>query len=342
MRKLLLILSLIVCSIFASGQNSFYKDAKGTFWINGNLVKASTALTSFDSKISPTRITVEINGVFHLLSVPISEIQDINGVVYVDWSHFYEENNSFFSSDFDVYLKDQVTPTVILPMALQVTSTTLSTLAAIDTYTIQVASNSGFIVGQHIRIIDTSLDRFYFGSIVTITGTTITLDTPLDFAYKIGSQVIVATINMNVNGSVTPVIFKHRLGSPSTNKATHITRIIITCLTDKPVDLLGFGDLATLIKGIVLRRVNGETINILNVKSNADLSNIAYDLNVYSATNPSQGIDGFVCRLTFAGQEKIGVALSLEVGENLEAIVQDNLTGLVSLKIIAEGHIVEP
>ena len=333
----------ISLSVLSFGQGVFVDDA-GHLRIDNKVVNGPIRLNlnNPDTALA-TAVSISGNNNYfeYLPMTDITSITKSDGSPYASVIEFEYEMGSVFTTIQEVYVLDQTSPTVILPMALEVAATTTDVLAVKDSYTIDVVSVSGFLAGQHIRILDTSLDRFYFGSILAINGTTITLDTPLDFAYTVGSQVIVATTNMNVNGSVTPVTFKHRLGSPSTNKATHITRIIFTCTTNGSIDLLGFGDLATLIRGLVIRRVNGEIFNVLNVKSNADLSNTAYDFNVYEATNPSQGVDGFVCRLTFAGQNKLGVALRLEVGENLEVIVQDDLTGLVSLKIIAEGHIVD-
>ena len=146
---------------------------------------------------------------------------------------------------------------------------------------------------------------------------------------------------MAVNGSVTPVVFKHRLGTPSTPSETDITRMIITCTATSTIDLSKFGDLPALIRGIVFRKVNGSKENIFNAKTNADIANIMYDFTVYDSSNPAQGLDGFTARLTFAGQSKLGVSLRVAQDENLEMLIQDDLTGLDSLSVILEGHRVD-
>jgi len=66
-----------------------------------------------------------------------------------------------------------------------------------------------------------------------------------------------------------------------------------------------------------------------------------YDWTPYAALNPVQGIDGFVARLTFAGQNKVGVAIRLPIGQDLEVLVQDDLEAITKLEIVAEGHIVD-
>ena len=238
----------------------------------------------------------------------------------------------------DVNVQDQVTPIIILPMALETTRTTLAVEAVKGGNVLSLTDASGFVVGHHLRMVDPSADKFYYANIVSINVNDVTVDTPLDFAYTVGSQVIDATTNMAVDGSITPVVFKHRLGVPSTPSDTDITRIILSCEADSAVDLNKFGDLPALTNGVVLRKVGDEYQNIFNVKTNSDITNIAYDFTVYIASNPAQGIDGFASRLTFAGQSKIGVAIRIGQDDNLEVIIQDDLTGLVRLTMIVEGH----
>lgn len=240
-----------------------------------------------------------------------------------------------------VNLQDQTSQSIIVPFVNKLSDTSLTADTVIDAYTVSVVSVTNMSVGDHIRIINAAADKFYFGTILAINALVVTVDTPLDFVYVSGSNVTGSNINMAVNGSVTPVTFCLRTGSPSIPSEVDITRFVLQCQAESAVDLNKFGDLAALTNGLVLRRVNGEISNILNVKSNAELSGIAYDWQPYTASNPAQAVDGFACRLTFAGQNKIGVVIRIGQDENLEFIVQDDLTGLTSLIITAEGHVVQ-
>lgn len=58
----------------------------------------------------------------------------------------------------------------------------------------------------------------------------------------------------------------------------------------------------------------------------------------YDATNPAQGVYGFLTRFNFSGQENLGVVIRLEENEALELVVQDDLTDLVDFKIMVQGH----
>lgn len=246
-----------------------------------------------------------------------------------------------FIPEVDVNVQDQATDTVILPLAQTLGTTALAVLAVIEEYTIDVDSVAAMSVGDHIRIFDIDSDRYYAGTALSILGTVVTLDTPLDYAYPVDSEVTINNINMAVDGSVTPVHFHLRTGTPSIPSSIDITRMIMVCETSTAVDLNKFGDLPALTRGIVFRSSNGHIRNIFNVKANKGLVGLAYDWTPFEASNPSSGINGFSWRLTFGGQEKIGVVLRVLQDGQLGIIVQDDLTGLVSLTCVVEGHVVD-
>lgn len=241
----------------------------------------------------------------------------------------------------DVAIQDQTTPIVILPMAQELVATTLAATAVIDVAAIEVTDNTDFVVGLHLRIINAGADRFFAGTILAINGNIISLDNLIDFAYEATSEVTVSNVNLAVDGSTTPVFFTMRTGAPSVPTAIDITRIIFTCTTSTAIDLSGFGDLPALVKGLMFRFVNGVTQNIFNLKTNTNLANLCYDFVVHEATNPAQGVDGFLARLTFAGPAKMGVAIRVGQDDNLQAIVQDDLSDLLSFIIVVQGHTVE-
>lgn len=240
-----------------------------------------------------------------------------------------------------VILQDQSSPALVIPMLQSLVSTTLAVQAVMNAYTFVVTSAVGLTVGTHCRVIDPGNNRFYQGIILGIVGTSVAVDTPIDFAYPAGVEFATGNSNMAVNGSVTPIVFKLRIGATSVPGTADITRMIMTCETNDPVNLDRFGDIAGgLTRGLVFRLRNGVTQNIFNAKANKELAGIAYDFTPYTASNPALGINGFAWRLTFNGQEKIGVVLRVAQNDNLEIWVQDDLSSLVSLSVILEGHAV--
>lgn len=236
----------------------------------------------------------------------------------------------------------QSTPSIILPFVLIVGTTTLAAAAIVNNYTVTVTSAVGMVIGQHFRIIDDTADKFYFGEITDIAGTTITVDNQIDFAYESGAEITFSDKNLNVDGSGTPVIFKARTGNLSIPSVVNITRILFTCIADTKVSLPLFGDLPKLIRGLALRIVRPTSQkNILNVKSNEEIVNLAFDFTVFQSVNPAQGVDGFSTRLTFGGESKMGTVLQMAQDDNLEFLVQDDLTDLISLIVTFEGNIVQ-
>jgi hypothetical protein len=248
-----------------------------------------------------------------------------------------------FKPEADVNVQDQTTSPILLPLAQQLGLAHLTADAIPNSFEVTVDDVTDATVGDHFRIINSDADRYYHGTILAIDTLTLTLDTQIDFAYISGSEVTYSNINMAVNGSVTPVHFHLRTGSPSIPSSADITRIIMVCECTAAVDLSTFGDIAGgLTRGLVFRKQeDGVTNNILNVKSSYDMVSLAYDFIVAAATNPVQGQNGFSWRLTFGGQEKIGVVLRVSQYGQLGMVVQDNLSSLLNLRCVVEGHAVD-
>lgn len=243
----------------------------------------------------------------------------------------------------DVYIQDQTTPAIMVKFNKVTNSTTLASVTAIDDMTIEVTSATGISVGSYIILFNSVEGRFFIAEAVAINGTTISVDRPLDFAFPVGSDIDIGVTDMSVDGSVTTQAFGIRAstaGDPL-NKSADIVRLIFKCTTATAVDLSKFGDITKLIKGIVLRKRDGTYQNIFNIKDNGEIAGLMYDWTPFSATNPQQGVDGFVSRLTFGGQNKIGVTIRIAPDEDLEVLIQDDLSGLTLLEITAEGHIVD-
>lgn len=192
---------------------------------------------------------------------------------------------------------------------------------------------------------------FYQASILTVSSLggdmyLIELDTPLDYAYTDATYGELATTNMAINGSSTPVTFKVSPKGLDDGVAWDITRIIfvmagtgIGAQNDAPDDG-DFGVTGVLTNGIVLRSVNGITKNIFNVKRNGEFRLRAYDVTYTEASKA--GLYSVGVRRTFAGQSKNGVTVRLNADANdtIEVIIQDDLTEMFGMKAVVQGHVV--
>ena len=239
-----------------------------------------------------------------------------------------------------VTLQDQTTPPVILPLSRLIAEDETAVETVEDAYTITLADSTGFIAGNLVFIANVPQNEIMFCEQVGApAGNVITIDRPIDYAFPVGSYVSTNSTNMAVDGSITPVIFSLRPGTVDVPLTVDVTRVMIGMHTSTAVDLSKFGDLAALTYGVTLRRVDGVKSNIFNIKSNGELASIAYDIRFYDAQNANQGQHGLISRLTFAGQNKMGVAIRIGPDEDLQLIIHDDLTGLLNFTIVAEGSI---
>jgi len=247
-----------------------------------------------------------------------------------------------------VTLQDQTTPVIIAPMSLLEQSTTTSANVAIDDRTVTLTSVTGVSAGKLLTFFNPTSVRFMTAYVIGApAGNVVTLDRYFDFAYPSGSYVDVGDTNMVVAGSAaTPIRFGIRnnagaIPPPGIELTMDVTRMIfeLECTALPEADL--FGDIAALTNGIFCRRRDGAYYNIFNIKSNGELAGIMYDFTQFDATK--QGTQGFRARLTFAGQNKLGVTVRLAINEDLEVFVQDDLTtdsSITSFKITSEGSLV--
>lgn len=238
---------------------------------------------------------------------------------------------------------DKTTPPLDLYFVqLNGTVTTLAQNASVDSRVINVTNvTDNIFVGTYIIIASGGIGRFYTGEVLSISGNLVTLDTPIDFNFSSGFPVIPTTRDLNVDGSVNTQTFFVGTTGMQSNLTFDITRVMIHFKTSTAVSLATFGDLPSLTNGLVLRRMDGDIRNIFNVKNNGDIANLAFDYDPHLATNPAQGQNGANFRYTFAGADKHGVVIRLSAGEELQALVQDDLTSLQEFRIIAEGHITQ-
>lgn len=272
-------------------------------------------------------------------SIFYAEILDRDGNAYADIATFTSlmQVKTGKPDSIDVVVQDGTSPLMIVKASKVVIETTTTTLGAIDDYIINVTSATSFVVGQYMTIYNADDNRVFFADILSINVLAITINAPLDFAFPIGSFVSVGDTNLNVNGSVTPQIFGIR--NPTgidIPLSFDVVRLMFKCLTSSSIDLSEFGDIpGGLTRGLVVRKTDGTYYNVFNAKTNGEMKNIMYDFDIQAASGNQQ--DGFTARLTFGGWSKMGAVIRLREDEDLQIIVQDDLTSLGTFSIIAEG-----
>ena len=239
----------------------------------------------------------------------------------------------------DIIWNDQHTEIINLHFTRLIQPIAIAADTNIDDTSVSITAASAPVVGNLVCFKEYT--AFYQGYILSVAGTgpyTVTLDTPLDFAFTTAGGCSERSEDMNVDGSVTPVEFSVSPANLADGVEWDITRIIGTMLDNTSMDDGKFGGGTALTKGIVLRYSDGITKNIFNAKTNGDLAEQMYD--VQYATNSPAGLYGLRFRRSFAGLDKNGVVIRLDAarGDTLSIIIQDNLTGLVEFHCVVQGH----
>jgi len=221
--------------------------------------------------------------------------------------------------------------------SLPVTTTTLSVAAATQTRLITVTSITGLSIGNTLRISQMLIQRS-LPVIVAIAGNVITLDRLLDYDLPIGTLVERVYTNLNrVGTAAAPILF--RLGPP-VGERWHMTRMLLAMTHASAGDLGKFGNLPPLTYGLVGRiKKAGKYFTYFSWVSNAELKSTMFDVD-FDTRSGGGGTYGTSGRFTFTNA---GTSITLDgtAGDEIQLLVQDNLTGLLSFSVQAQGHIGE-
>lgn len=241
------------------------------------------------------------------------------------------------SGGLPVYIQDQHTTLVSFFFRQVLNTVTVASNTTIDTYTVTLAAGHNVVVGD-VLVLKEGV-HFFQAEVITVVTNTITLDRPLDFAFTTAAIGQRCTINMNVNGSVTPQIFFITPAGLSID--VDINAIHMHIEDNVAMDTSTFGGLAALTRGVLLRYTNGSMKNLFNIKDNGEFGHHC-TLVQYDDRAPA-GIYGLRVVKTFNSQSYNGVTIRLSGPSNdqLQIIIQDDLTGLMEFHAIIQGHVVQ-
>jgi hypothetical protein len=212
----------------------------------------------------------------------------------------------------------------------------LASPAAIDDYIITLTGGHAAAVDQVITILEG--DKHSQAEITNVNVNDITINTPLDNDFTAAADVILGNENQNLVGTQAAPIIAYL--EPPPLAIWHITRMLIEISDQTAMDTALFGGILALTNGVIVRTRNGNLArNIFTSKSNGEFAVRAYDVE-YDTKAPA-GFFGFRCRRSFAGKDKQDAQVRLDgsKGEQLQLVVQDDLTGLDTFKIVAQGHV---
>lgn len=245
-------------------------------------------------------------------------------------------NNSTARRTFDVHFHQETGD-----------ETALTVVASVGDRSITVSDTSGFSVGGHILVQSASpAPKAFFADIVSVgNATQLTVNVPVDAEFPVGAEVVGVTHDMNIDGSTTPQVFKVRgFGSNGDlGFKLNVTRVMLMMTTSGSPVFTSFGDIAGgLDNGLLLRLTeDADNHNMWVAKTNADIALLSYDLTPYTAGG-FFSVNGLSARNSYAGESKHGSVIEVEPGENLELMVQDDLSSIVTFKAMIQGYISAP
>jgi hypothetical protein len=276
---------------------------------------------------------------------PVPEDRTIvNGIwldILDDWSASFETSQEGTTA-LGVFIQGQTTPDVDLSFHRNLQDVTIASDTVLDTHTITFAPGHGFTFPssptENICLLEG--ENFSQFNVLGVAGDVVTIDSPMDHVFTSAATAIRHTFDMRFNGSpASPGVYRIK---PIPGQKWDITRVILVIESNSAMDFSKFGSIPALLNGCVLRKKNGDRQNLFNFKTNGDFINRSFD-HAFQTKSGGGGF-GFTSRHTWAGQGKQGVVIRLDgdLGEELQLLVQDDLTtGLTSMFMIAQGHLVQ-
>lgn len=251
----------------------------------------------------------------------------------------------------EVAIQDQFTDIVDLHLTLLIEVLTLIVNQAVNDSTIGVRTLGAIPdVGEFISLKEGT--AFYQGEIITVTLISgndydLMMDSPLDFAFTTAAVCSLRDPDLSnaVGTPGSPIIYDVSPKNLVSTMRWDITRLLMSMVHTLAADDGKFGGIAALTNGILIRRKDSLFKNIFNAQTNGDMALHAF--NVDYSDKAGGGLFGTRVRRTFSGVEKAGVTIRLNnnadpnIADELQILVQDDLTALTKFEVVAQGHVVE-
>lgn len=237
--------------------------------------------------------------------------------------------------EIDVWVQDQSTPPFHRYfMTEDKTDITLTSPITKDDTVINVSSGHGFTTNDHMLI---NYGSYFQQSMVTNVATdAITIETPVGINIPItGTQIIRGSIEMNVDGSTTPVTYYCRIGAYS--DPIDIQHLQVFMRDGSDGDYSSYGGISGgLTNGSFVRFTDTVDQNLGNYKNNGEYIQFGAEANF----NTKAPAGEYSVDLAFNLKETYGVVFRLV--DNTYALtftVQDDLTPLIEHRVVATGQV---
>lgn len=235
---------------------------------------------------------------------------------------------------FDVLINDQVTPPFhYYFMREDKADITLTAPAVLGSDIINVSAGHGFTAGgEFISIFDNN--RYMQCKVKAVNTNAVTLDFPVTHAFSINAVVVRGSVDMNIDGSVTPQLFMLRIRESVVpfDIDTFITSMVHAAEGDDSK----FGGIAAITNGVHVRKENAMVQNLGNYKKNSDYK--SFGSSVEYTSKAGGGAYGTLIKSDLREIYGVVVRVRPAVDEIVKVIIRDNLTGLTSMRVSALGQ----
>lgn len=236
-----------------------------------------------------------------------------------------------------VNIQDQHTPIVSSHFHVSSAAFTLADTLSIGDTSFTAVAGHGITVGDLIYFKEDGRRTELECTVVDTN--VITLDGPLDYGYTTDASATRGDHDLAVTGSLaTPVVYHV---TPPPGVRWDIVKLKLFISDETAMDDGKFGGMLRLANGVQLRQRNGSYYNIFNFKSNGDIAEHFDVPLVYSDKAPA-GEYGLRAQRTLGGPSGTGVTIRVDgdTNDEMQILVQDDLTDLLHFHIVAQGHVV--
>jgi len=216
----------------------------------------------------------------------------------------------------------------------------LTVAASAGDTSLTVVNGALFTVGNDLKVCEEATQEIGLLRITAIAGNVLTLDRPIANDYPVGTTICEVVSNMAVAGNLAaPVSFVIR---PPSSTIWQITRFLISIADGSPMDDGLFGGVSSLTNGVAIRTTSsaGRTVVLSNWKNNGDIKLDMYDVE-YSDKAPA-GEYGLRGRWSLTKAEMVIEIDGDDPLQNIEVMVQDNISALTNFRIRAQGRVFSP
>jgi hypothetical protein len=241
------------------------------------------------------------------------------------------ENVSTNSDGIDVYIQDQTTPPFHFYLMTEV-KTDIGIVNPIvlgdDTFT--ATTGHGFTVGvaPYDYMVIWENGGFEQRKVIAVVGDVITVNVPFGNNFSTNAVVIRGKIDLNLDGSITPVNAFFRMFGPNTTIPIDVIGGKVTMLHSSAGDRSKYGNQASLLngKGTYFSKNDGINLNLGDYQSNQDFEEFGWTISF----DDKAGGGNFSTTAEIDIKKIFGIALRLDPrnGDYFQATIRGDLDGL--------------